>query len=96
MCNQEITTTSIREFWEKIIEPSKRMDCYFLKYGFERYFECLIVIYSDESQNIVKSYMYLEDINEDIDVDLQCNLDDVTFEEFADGCYNYCITLSKI
>ena len=87
---------SVRQFWEEVVEPSKKIDNTLRKYGLERYFECLVVEYITESPDEPKLYASFGDVAMDKEVDMMCIVHDIACETSADGGYVYRLALSKI
>lgn len=93
---KKVTEMSIRQFWERIVEPSKHMDRLFAEYGMNHKFEYLLVNFAGGKIRKVKVYTISEDVLTDDDTMIMCQIDESQMGTTPEGRYIFYLTVTTI
>ena len=87
---------SIRQFWERIVEPSKHMDRLFAEYGMNHKFEYLLVNFAGGKIRKAKVYVTAEDVLTDADTMIMCQIEESQMGTTPEGRYVFYLTVTTI
>lgn len=88
--------TSIRKFWDEIVEPSKHMDRLFAEYGMNHKFEYLLVNFAEGKIRKAKVYTTAEEVLSDDDTMIMCHVDEGQMGTSPEGRYVFYLTVTTI